>query len=121
MDKLLKTGKGWRLGWNPEATKYKGLVGADDWAFELTEAELLDFCRLLVELDQTMKQMGEYLMEGEKITCDSESDLLWLSAEGFPHSYSLRLLVHHERCVEGNWDSSVVNELVKAVQSLMVF
>ena len=47
MQRVLKSGKGWRIGWNPTAIEFKGLVGTDNWAIELTEAELNDFCRLL--------------------------------------------------------------------------
>ncbi|MFN7338823.1 MAG: DUF1818 family protein, partial [bacterium] len=32
MEKILKYGSGWRLGWNPQAAVYKGLIGGDDWA-----------------------------------------------------------------------------------------
>jgi len=42
MSVLLKV-EGWRIGWNPNAAEFKGLVGTDDWAIELTETELNDF------------------------------------------------------------------------------
>ncbi|MFN6180187.1 MAG: DUF1818 family protein, partial [Dolichospermum sp.] len=40
MERVIKSGTGWRLGWNPDALTFKGLVGTEDWAIELTEAEL---------------------------------------------------------------------------------
>jgi Domain of unknown function (DUF1818). len=43
VDRILKTGTGWRLGWNPQATEFQGLVGGDTWAMELTQAEFDDF------------------------------------------------------------------------------
>ena len=58
-DRLLKKGLGWRIGWNPTSSTYQGLVGGEDWALELTEAEFNDFCRLFEQLDQTMKVMAE--------------------------------------------------------------
>jgi hypothetical protein len=119
MTKLLKTGSGWRIGWNPQATKYRGLVGTDDWAFELTEPELFDFCRLVLQLDETMKEMSEHLMAEEIITCEVESTSLWLEAEGFPHCYSLRILLHQGRCAEGNWHCTAVKDLIKAAASLL--
>jgi hypothetical protein len=118
---LLKRGKGWRIGWNAEAQIYKGLVGSDHWAIELTEAEMQDFQRLLAQLAQTMSEMSEQLMAQEKISCEAESDLLWLEVEGYPHSYSLRLILHQNRCCEGNWTSEAVSELVKVSQNLTVF
>ncbi|MCS6814475.1 MAG: DUF1818 family protein, partial [Cyanobacteria bacterium] len=45
-DRLLQTGAGWRIGWDPSAPVFTGLIGGDHWAIELTDAELHDFCRL---------------------------------------------------------------------------
>ncbi|BAY23322.1 hypothetical protein NIES2100_30870 [Calothrix sp. NIES-2100] len=121
MERLVKSGSGWRIGWNPDAPEYKGLLGTDDWAIELTEAELNDFCRLLAQLADAMKQIATELMDEEKIACEAESDLLWMEVEGYPHSYSLRLILNTGRCAEGWWDSSAVPGLLQAVQMLKVF
>ncbi len=61
MEKILKYGSGWRLGWNTTATVYKGLIGGDDWAIELTEAEWQDLRRLLSQL--TAKDDCGYFMQ----------------------------------------------------------
>jgi Domain of unknown function (DUF1818) len=121
MEKLLKHGTGWRLGWNPQAELYRGLVGSDDWAIELTAAELEDFCRLLQQLAATMTQMAEELMDRERIACEAESDLLWLEVEGFPNSYSLRLILDRDRGFEGNWREGVANELAKELDTFRGF
>jgi hypothetical protein len=118
---LIKSGKGWRIGWEADAEIYQGLLGAEDWAIELTEAELNDFCRLLAQLAQTMAQMSQELMEGERIACEAESDLLWMEVEGYPHAYSLRLILNQGRRCEGNWTEDAVTSLVQAVQSFKVF
>lgn len=120
-NRLLKSGSGWRIGWNPQASLYKGLIGADDWALELTEQEMQDFCRLFLQLAQTMVEMSQHLMDQEKITCEAESDLLWLEVEGYPNSYSLRIIVNQNRCCEGNWTPEAVPELLKIAQNLTVF
>lgn len=120
-ERLIKSGIGWRLGWDPAAEKYRGLVGTDEWAIELTEAELIDFCRLLIELATTMKKMAEELMEEERIACEAETDLLWMEVEGYPHAYSLRLILNEGRRCEGYWSGEVVNKLVLAAQMLRVF
>lgn len=117
MSRILKKGKGWRIGWDQKASIYKGLVGTDDWAFELTEAEFKDFCRFLQQLTETMEIMKEELMEDERIACEAESNLVWLEVEGFPHNYSLRLILHHERRCEGNWNEDTVKGLAEAVHS----
>jgi len=119
--RLLKQGIGWRIGWNSEAEIYKGLVGGDNWAMELTEAELNDFCRLLEQLAETMQAMKEELMDEERIACEAESDRLWMEVEGYPHAYSLRLILYQGRCCEGNWSEEAVPQLIQAAQMLKVF
>ncbi|MFN7525391.1 MAG: DUF1818 family protein, partial [Aphanizomenon sp.] len=32
MEQVIKSGTGWRIGWNPNAPEFKGLVGTQDWA-----------------------------------------------------------------------------------------
>ncbi len=119
--KILKEGRGWRIGWNPMSVIYKGLVGGDDWAFELTKSEFEDFCHFLEQLSQTMAQMANELMESERIAIEVESDLLWMEAEGTPAAYSLRLILHQSRGCEGNWREESVPELLSAAQMLTVF
>jgi len=121
MERLIKTGSGWRIGWNPNALEFKGLVGTDDWAIELTEAELNEFCRLLAQLADTMKQLTAELMDEEKIACEAESDLLWMEVEGYPHEYTLRFILNTGRCVEGKWNASAVPGLLQAAEILKVF
>jgi len=121
MERFLKSSPGWRLGYNPHSEKYPGLVGSDDWAIELTEPELNDFCRLLSQLTETMTQMTQELMESEKIACEAETELLWMEVEGYPHSYSLRLILHQNRRCEGNWSASAVPQLAIAAQTLKIF
>lgn len=121
MSRLLKSGPGWRIGYDPEALEFKGLVGTDDWALELTEAELDDFCRLLAQLVDTMKQMATELMDEEAIACEAESDRLWLEVEGYPQAYTLHLILLSGRRAEGRWPAQVVDSLFQATGSLKVF
>ncbi|MDJ0617137.1 MAG: DUF1818 family protein [Calothrix sp. MO_192.B10] len=121
MERVIKSGNGWRIGWNPEAPEFKGLVGTDDWAIELTQAELNDFCRLMLQLADTMSQIATELMDEEKITCEAESDLLWMEVTGYPQEYSLRFILNSGRCVEGKWNPSAVPGLQQAAGMLQVF
>ncbi|MBF2002368.1 MAG: DUF1818 family protein [Synechococcales cyanobacterium M58_A2018_015] len=121
MARQLKSGAGWRLGWDPEATEFCGLVGTDEWAIELNAAELEDFCRLALQLAHTMQQMRQELMDEERISCEAESPLLWMEAEGYPQSYRLRLIVLTGRRAEAEWSEAAVPELLQAVQTLQVF
>jgi hypothetical protein len=121
MTQVIKSGTGWRLGWNPDFTEFQGLVGGDDWAFELTSTELEDFCRLLLQLAHTMQQMASELMDEEQLHCEAESDLLWLEAAGYPQRYSVRLILHAGRRSEGFWPETAVPDLVQAAQMIGFF
>lgn len=121
MTRQLKSGAGWRLGWDDEAIAFQGLVGGDGWAIELTAAELEDFCRLAAQLAATLQQMTLELMDEERVSCEAESELLWLEAEGYPHHYDLRLIVLTGRRGEGFWNALAVSELLHAAQILKVF
>lgn len=116
--KILRKGEGWRLGWNAIANDYPGLVGGNDWAIELTKAEFQDFCRFFLQLAATMQAMEQELMAEERIACEQESDRLWLEVEGFPTSYSLRLILQVGRRGEGNWSETIVPQLLQAVQQI---
>lgn len=114
----MRSGDGWRIGWHPQGDKYQGLVGANDWAIELTQSELTDFYRLLNQLVETMIMMKAELMEQEKISCEAETALLWMEVEGYPDSYSLRLILNSDRRCEGNWSEGVAPQLLDAFNSL---
>ncbi len=117
-DRLLKKGTGWRVGWNPNTCSYPALIGAEDWAIELTEAEFSEFCRLLAKLIETMAAIASELMDEERVACEAESDLLWLEAEGYPHAYSVRLILQQGRRCEGNWTEEAVSGLIQALPTL---
>ncbi|MGV0026610.1 DUF1818 family protein [Phormidesmis priestleyi] len=121
MGRLLKSGSGWRLGWDANAHVYRALIGGDDWAIEFTDSELADFVRLAAQLSSTMSQMAAELMDEEAIACEAESGLIWLEVEGYPHAYSLRFILLSGRRSEGFWSEAVVPELLQAIQTLQVF
>jgi Domain of unknown function (DUF1818) len=121
MERVIKSGTGWRLGWNPEADEFKGLVGGDGWAIELTEAELNDFCRLLADLAAAVTEMAIELMDEEKIAIEAESDLLWVQVEGDPEAYSVQLILNSGRRCEGFWPIAAAPGLVQAAKVLKVF
>ncbi|NJR39959.1 MAG: DUF1818 family protein [Leptolyngbyaceae cyanobacterium CSU_1_4] len=121
MARQLKQGVGWRLGWDDEAIAFQGLVGGEEWAIELTAAELEDFCRLAAQLAETLLQVGQELMSEERVNCEVETDLIWLEAEGYPQAYELRLIVLTGRRGEGFWTASAALELLQAAPSLKVF
>jgi hypothetical protein len=115
---ILKSGAGWRIGWNPELSEFQGLVGTDDWAIELTLAEFDDFCRLMLQLAATMATMQAELMDEEAIALEAESAALWLEAEGFPSAYGLRLMLSSGRRAEAAWAAAAVPGLLGAIRSM---
>lgn len=117
MIRQIKSGEGWRLGWNPAAAEFSGLVSGDRWAMELTGAEFRDFCRCARRLDDTMQAMAEALMAEESLTCEQETSLLWLEAAGFPTAYSLRFILLSGRGGEGEWPARATRELAIALKA----
>lgn len=118
---LIKKGKGWRIGWKYSAPMYQGLIGGEDWAIELTSQEMQDFRRLLLQIDQAVIDISQHLMEEETIVCEVESDLMWLGAQGYFDRYSLRIILLQGRGCEGTWDENIIQELIRASQSLEIF
>ena len=117
----LKEGGGWRLGWNPDATVFKGLVGGDRWALEMTSVEFEDFCRLTLQLADMLRTMTSELMDGERLVCEQETEHIWVEIEGYPHRYSLRFILLTGRNAEGGWPDTVTAELVPIIPSLTLF
>jgi hypothetical protein len=111
----IKSGEGWRLGWNPSAEAFCGLVAGQGWAVELTAAEFLDFCRLAQQLEGTMQAMAAQLMADERLTCEQETPEIWMEAEGFPTEYSLRFILLTGRGGEGEWPADVRPALLEAL------
>jgi hypothetical protein len=120
-ERFVKEGEGWRLGWNPQATPYCGLLGGQGWAIELTETEFLTLCRLITEINQTLAAIAAELMAEERITCEAEADCLWLEAEGFPDAYSLRFILAAGRRCEGTWEIEAARQITQAIHHLTLF
>lgn len=119
--KRLKTGKNWRVGWNATANPFKGLLGGEDWACELTAEEFDSFVRLLSELGQSMESMKADLMDEEAIAIAQETDLLWMQVNGYPQRYSLSFILLTGRRAEGHWDESATIEIIQAIQTIKLF
>ena len=117
----LKTGSDWRVGWNEAANPFKGLVGGDHWACELTTGEFDDFFRLLMDLSSTMDSMAAELMDEEAIAIEKETDLLWMQTNGFPKAYEVSFILLTGRRSEGHWNEIATQELIQAIQTIKLF
>ena len=115
MIRHLQSGEGWRLGWNPSADDFCGLVAGERWALELTAAEFFDFCRCARQLGETMTAMAAELMDEEKLTCEQETSTIWLETAGFPTAYSLRFILLSGRRGEGEWPPTTTQKLLEAL------
>lgn len=116
-----KEGRGWRLGWNPDAAIFKGLLAGDGWTLELTGVEFEDFCRLTQQLETALQAIAQELMAEEQVTCERETERIWIEAEGYPHRYCLRFILLTGRQAEGGWSPQASAELVQAIPSLTLF
>jgi len=117
--KRLLNGEGWRIGFRSDVDLYKGLVGADSWAIELTEGEFKDFCKLASQLAETMQLMAGELSDGEKICCTLETEELCLEVNGYPHAFNLHFQLLIGRRSEGFWDENAVPFLIEAIAHLL--
>jgi Domain of unknown function (DUF1818) len=121
MTRQLRSGAGWRVGWDPEAPSFQALVGADDWAVELTQAEFDTFCRFALQLSEAIEQMRSELMEEEAIACEASSDQLWMEVRGYSDAYQLSFIVLTGRRAEGCWTAEATKEVLRVVQMVKVF
>ncbi|MEO1093773.1 MAG: DUF1818 family protein [Cyanobacteria bacterium J06638_28] len=117
----LKEGKGWRLGWNPDAIPFQGLVGGDAWAIEMTAGEFEDFRRLTLQLVGILQDMATELMDEERLACEQETPNIWVEVEGYPRTYELRFILLSGRKAEGGWPATATAELVQAIPAMTLF
>jgi Domain of unknown function (DUF1818) len=118
MRRSLLQGPGWRLGWNPEAKVYSGLVGDDHWAVELTFNEFADLRRLSNQLVSNLQAIADELMEEESIELEAESEHIWVALEGFATSYSLRFILLGDRGSEGGWSETATPGFLQALAGI---
>ncbi|MDM7325578.1 MAG: DUF1818 family protein [Thermosynechococcus sp. Uc] len=109
----LRVGQGWRVGWRNDQF-YTGLVGAQDWATELTSREFKAFVDLFRQLHGELQAIAPELMPQEMITLSGSNNAVHLELEGYPHSYSLHLIVLGDRRVEGTWPAPVPPDFLLA-------
>lgn len=121
MARQIQESDGWRIGWNPEAETYCGLVAGQDWSLELTEPEIDDLCRLSAQLATEIAQLAAELMDEERIACEAETEHIWVEVEGFPNNYDLRFILFQGRGAEATWPAAVVPSVQQALQRLKVF
>ncbi len=113
----LLTGPGWRVGWRLNQT-YCYLLGADQWALELTSSEWEDFRTGLSFLQSEFKQIQSLLVEEETATLEYNTEAITLIGSGYPLRHRLYLRLHQHRCGEGAWAPDAVTDLIKAVDKL---
>jgi Domain of unknown function (DUF1818) len=121
MSRQLRSGPGWRVGWNPDSETFQALLGADDWAIELGQGEFEDFYRFALQLSETLEQMRFELMEEEAIVCEASSDLMRLEVRGYPNSYEISFTLLTGRRAEGSWSSAATKEVLRAIQMIQMF
>ena len=97
------------------AEVYCGLLAGDRWSIELTAAEFKDFCRCARQLDSTMVAMSAQLMDEERLSCEQETEHIWIEADGFPNAYSLRFILRDGRRGEGEWPPAPTAMLMRSL------
>lgn len=113
----LRVGQGWRVGWRKDQL-YAALVGAEDWATELTREEFKAFVDLFCQLHEQLLAIAPELMPEEMITLNGSNNAVHLELEGYPHAYRLHLIVLGDRRVEGTWPAPVSPDFLLACREL---
>ncbi len=121
MSRQLRSGAGWRVGWNPDPVAFQALLGADDWAAELTENEFKDFCQLAQQLSEAVIHMQTELMQEETIICEASSELLRVEVSGQPDAYEMSFTLITGRRAEGSWSAAATQEILRAVWMVQGF
>jgi hypothetical protein len=118
MRRSLLQGPGWRIGWNPEAEVYQGLVGDDHWAVELTFNEFADLRRLSNQLVSSLQSIADELMDEETIELEAESEHIWVALEGSANRHSLRFILLGDRGSEGGWNDTATAGFLQALAGI---
>lgn len=105
-------GQGWRLVVDPCRAPWPVLVGAEDWAAELSAGEACLLASGVQELAAQLDALADQLMAEEAITLELErpcgAGSLWLEIEGHPTAWTLRVVLAsgpERRGFEGRWCS----------------
>lgn len=119
LERYLFSGQGWRIGW--QAAPWQGLIGGDDWGFELSEIELAGFCTLVNQLQGAIAAIEPELADQEELVCTSAIAELSLEVRGIPPNYGwyVRLqCAQTGRQLEGSWRPEAMAELLAAIAQI---
>ncbi len=113
--------EGWRLVWNPSKDPFPLLIGAADWAVELTAVEASSLRAGLLSLLEQLDAIADQLMEEELISLELERDGWWLGLDGDPGHWHLRCILIPSQGLrgwEGAWAPGAGLELARALEPL---
>ncbi len=116
---------------DPARAPFLALIGGDDWASELTAAEL-DALRLAAgRLTAQHRAMADVLMAEEAVAMEVELPIgepeagdagsLWLGLEGDRHHWTLQLVLTPapgRRGIEGGWGAAASEAFSAALERL---
>lgn len=116
--RLLREGRGWRYGLDPDRQPHSVLIAGATWATELLPSEAEGLTRLLHRLVDQHAALAEQLMAEESIVISAEDGDWWLELEGDREAWSLRfVLTGAGRGVEGQWPAPAAMAVAQALLS----
>lgn len=124
----IQGGEGWRLRVDPARQPFAVLIGAQQWAAELTLAELALFQRGVLVLEQQLAACSSWLMPEETLELEHDGGALWLQLSGTADEWSLRFVLSpsdrdagvRSRGLEGRWDAPAAAALAAALRGLVL-
>lgn len=119
-DRVLREGRGWRYGHDPDRGHHSVLIAGDHWATELSRSEAEGLKRLVGRLLTQHGELADQLMAEESITICAEEGDWWLELEGDREAWSLRFVLSGGpegtgRGVEGFWPAPAAMAMARAL------
>ena len=121
-------GEGWRLRVDPARLPFAVLIGAQQWAAELTLEELALFQRGVLVLQQQLDACRCWLMPEETLELEHDGGALWLQLSGTVDAWSLTFVLSPSECpvgarprgLEGRWEAPAAAALAAALRGLVL-
>ena len=122
---IINNEKNWRLVKNLDKGKYCFLIGANNWAIELSNEEFDSLCQLLIKIEKQLNSIKGELMEEELINFEIEKSPWYIELDGNKNQWSLSIILESKndtRSFEMYWPIPIAQtlfiEIIKMWESM---
>ena len=122
---IINNEKNWRLVKNLDKGKYCFLIGANNWAIELSNEEFDSLCQLLIKIEKQLNSIKGELMEEELINFEIEKSPWYIELDGNKNQWNLSIILESKndtRSFEMYWPIPIAQtlfiEIIKMWESM---